>query len=322
VNLNEFISTLNAWGAGRTPFLFLIDFELKRPLAFRLNEISPNQLRYYINGVSNCPACPDHREIVLQKLPVQFEEYKKRFDSVMYHLGYGNSFLVNLTVKTPVGFSGSLQEVFTQAKARYKCWYNEEFVVFSPETFVQICGNRIFSYPMKGTINAAIPDAAGQILNNEKEKAEHVTIVDLIRNDLSQVASSVEVTRFRYIEEIRSSHSRLLQVSSQVTGLLPQGYHNRLGEVLVKLLPAGSVSGAPKQKTCAIIRQAEGEDRGYYTGVMGIFDGEKLDSGVMIRYIERQGNKFYYRSGGGITTQSDVEKEYLEVIDKIYVPVG
>ncbi len=240
----------------------------------------------------------------------------------MYHLGYGNSFLVNLTVKTPVGFSGSLQEVFTQAKARYKCWYNEEFVVFSPETFVQICGNRIFSYPMKGTINAAIPDAAGQILNNEKEKAEHVTIVDLIRNDLSQVASSVEVTRFRYIEEIRSSHSRLLQVSSQVTGLLPQGYHNRLGEVLVKLLPAGSVSGAPKQKTCAIIRQAEGEDRGYYTGVMGIFDGEKLDSGVMIRYIERQGNKFYYRSGGGITTQSDVEKEYLEVIDKIYVPVG
>jgi para-aminobenzoate synthetase component 1 len=89
----------------------------------------------------------------------------------------------------------------------------------------------------------------------------------------------------------------------------------------VSLLPAGSVCGAPKAKTLEIIRTAESEDRGYYTGVVGWFDGSKLDSGVMISYIEKQGDHFYYRSGGGITDQSELQKEYQELIDKIYVPV-
>jgi para-aminobenzoate synthetase component 1 len=70
-----------------------------------------------------------------------------------------------------------------------------------------------------------------------------------------------------------------------------------------------------------IIREAEGEERGYYTGVFGYYDGNVLDSGVMIRFIERQGTKYFYRSGGGITTQSVAESEYQEVIDKVYVPV-
>ena len=87
------------------------------------------------------------------------------------------------------------------------------------------------------------------------------------------------------------------------------------------LLPAGSVSGAPKPKTIAIIREAEKESRGYYTGVFGYFDGHELNSGVMIRFIEKQGNTYYYRSGGGITTQSDALTEYQETISKVYVPV-
>ena len=66
---------------------------------------------------------------------------------------------------------------------------------------------------------------------------------------------------------------------------------------------------------------AEGEQRGYYTGVFGYFDGKQLDSGVMIRFIEKTGEKYYYRSGGGITTQSIAEKEYQELIDKVYVPL-
>jgi para-aminobenzoate synthetase component 1 len=66
----------------------------------------------------------------------------------------------------------------------------------------------------------------------------------------------------------------------------------------------------------------EGEKRGFYTGVFGYFDGQDLDSGVMIRFIERRGDKYFYRSGGGITTQSVVESEYQEAIDKVYVPVA
>jgi len=89
----------------------------------------------------------------------------------------------------------------------------------------------------------------------------------------------------------------------------------------MRLLPAGSVSGAPKKKTVEIIRNAEGQDRGYYTGIFGFFDGNNLDSGVMIRYIEKIGDQLVYRSGGGITTHSNWKSEYQELIDKVYVPI-
>ena len=130
------------------------------------------------------------------------------------------------------------------------------------------------------------------------------------------------VTRFRYIDEVRTWEKNLLQVSSEICGHLDKDYANYLGDILLKLLPAGSVSGAPKPKTLEIIRAVEEEDRGYYTGVFGYFNGKDLDSGVMIRFIENKDGKYFYRSGGGITTQSDVESEYQETIDKVYVPVA
>ena len=88
-----------------------------------------------------------------------------------------------------------------------------------------------------------------------------------------------------------------------------------------ELLPAGSISGAPKQKTVEIIQEAESGPRGFYTGVFGYYDGKALDSGVMIRFIEKENDTFYYRSGGGITSKSDLESEYKELIQKIYVPI-
>jgi para-aminobenzoate synthetase component 1 len=175
---------------------------------------------------------------------------------------------------------------------------------------------------MKGTIDASIPDAEKIILRDPKELAEHVTIVDLLRNDLSQVATDVQVSRFRYIEKIVTNQKDLLQVSSEIRGSLPPDFRMNLGNILATLLPAGSVSGAPKPKTLEIISVAEGEPRGYYTGVFGVFDGTDLDSAVMIRYIEKQNDTFFYRSGGGITTQSSVKQEYQEVKDKVYLPIG
>jgi para-aminobenzoate synthetase component 1 len=200
--------------------------------------------------------------------------------------------------------------------------YENSFLVFSPETFVRIDGGKIFAYPMKGTIDASIPDAGEKILADQKEMAEHVTIVDLLRNDLSRVAENVRVTRFRYVDRIKTIDKDLLQVSSEITGDLPPESANHLGDILVKLLPAGSVSGAPKSKTLEIIRRAEIEPRGYYTGVVGLFDGNVFDSGVMIRFLERAQGELYYRSGGGITVQSAAEKEYQEAIDKVYVPLN
>ena len=174
---------------------------------------------------------------------------------------------------------------------------------------------------MKGTIDAGLPDAENILLHDEKEIAEHYTIVDLIRNDLSMVAENVVVEKFRYLAEIHSNKKNLLQASSKIKGTLPEGYQNNLGELLFTLLPAGSVSGAPKKKTIEIIQQSEEEPRGYYTGVAFYSDGENVDSCVLIRFIEKENEKYYYRSGGGITVNSEMEKEYQELNDKIYVPV-
>ena len=175
---------------------------------------------------------------------------------------------------------------------------------------------------MKGTIDAAIPDAEKIIMENRKELAEHVTIVDLIRNDISMVAVDVHVETFRYVEKIHSCGKDLLQVSSKISGILECGFPDHVGNIIETLLPAGSITGAPKMKTVEIIKEVEGYNRGYYTGVFGYFDGKNLDSCVMIRFIEKINGTMFYKSGGGITVYSDPHSEYNELIDKIYVPVN
>ena len=322
MSISEFAQTLNAWSACSTPFLFIVDFELRKPLVFRLSELDPSVIRYSVNGFSNFAAKRNGSATVnLQKSPESFDTYLNRFEKVIRHLEYGDTFLTNLTICTPVSLDCTLDKVYEASQAKYKVWVRDQFLVFSPETFVKIMDRKVFSYPMKGTIDAGIPDAEQIILKDKKEEAEHVTIVDLIRNDLSQVATNVRVNRFRYIDTIHTNTKQLLQVSSEVVGDLAPDYKSRLGDIIVNLLPAGSVSGAPKQKTLEVIREAEEEERGYFTGVFGCFDGEKLDSGVMIRYIGQSGEQYHYRSGGGITTQSNAAQEYQEAIDKIYVPL-
>lgn len=88
-----------------------------------------------------------------------------------------------------------------------------------------------------------------------------------------------------------------------------------------KMLPAGSIVGAPKIKAFEIIKSVEGYDRGYYTGVCGVFDGVSLDSFVLIRYVEKRDDGYIYKSGGGITIESNCNDEYNEILKKIYVPL-
>lgn len=321
MELAEFVKTMNRWGQEKVPFLFIIDFEMMNPVILKLNEVDTTEIVYSINGFTNIVNEKRSETIVIEKSPGAFLAYKKKFDKVLAYLEYGDTFLTNLTISTEIKLECSLWEIFFQSAAKYKLLFKNQFLVFSPETFVQIRDGKIFSYPMKGTIDASLPNAKEKILSDKKELAEHVTIVDLIRNDLSQVSSHVNVNRFRYIDEVRTGTKNLFQVSSEVCGQLDSQYRNYLGDILLKLLPAGSVSGAPKPKTLEIIREVEEENRGYYTGVFGYYNGSELDSGVMIRFIENRAGKYFYRSGGGITTQSVVESEYQEAIDKVYVPV-
>lgn len=314
------IKLLNSWGKTKTPFVFLIDFECKKPRYWKLNE-PIEDFKFKFPGFTNVETENSNihnKELTFYKQPITFEQYNEKFEKVKKEIEYGNSFLVNLTVETPIKINYSLAEVFNSIQTKYACWLKNEFVCFSPESFVCIKKGKIYGYPMKGTIDAKLPNAKQILINDTKELAEHATIVDLIRNDLSKVAYNVKVTNFRFYEEIKTQHTILGQISSEIEGQLPSNFNEYIGDIIFKLLPAGSVSGAPKERTKKIIFDAEQVERGYYTGVAGYFDGENMDSCVLIRYLQENA---IYRSGGGITFQSDALKEYQEIVDKVYVPI-
>jgi para-aminobenzoate synthetase component 1 len=321
--LHKVVQLMNAYGKKAVPFLFIIDYEMKEPLVYELDSLNLTEIFYSIDRFQNLTGIDcKQKELLFYKEPIDKEKYAKAFLKVQQNIKAGNTYLLNLTFPTRIEMNLSFEEIFELSNAPYKLLYKNQFVVFSPETFVKIYDGKIFSYPMKGTIDADIENAAEIILNDTKEIAEHITIVDLIRNDLSVVSKNVTVDRFRYIEEIKTHEKTLLQVSSQISGTLPKNYSENLGDIIFNLLPAGSISGAPKKKTFEIIKEVEIAPRNYYTGIFGIFDGKNLDSAVMIRFIENIDGQYYFKSGGGITYQSDMEMEYQELVDKVYVPIN
>lgn len=312
---------INALALRKTPFLFAVDFELSNGILVE-NPLRQKKILFRTPQATNInekfhPADQDKRVIAY---PEPFPTYNGKFKQVMDALQKGDSFLTNLTVKTRIETPLSLQEIAQASTSPYTLCLPDKFVCFSPERFIRIAHGTVSTNPMKGTLNADIPDAETVILSNPKETAEHHTIVDLLRNDLGIIAHDITVNRFRYIDRITTGQRDILQVSSEITGVLDENYLSGLGDLIFKLLPAGSVSGAPKPSTLQIIRKAEGEPRGYYTGIFGYFDGEAFDSAVMIRFIEEENGITYFRSGGGITASSEARSEYNEVFEKIYLP--
>ncbi len=318
--MDKLIKRINQWGTERFPFLLLIDFEMDETLALPLSEVDPNHISYRFNGQTNSQAIiKEPPSLIWEPTFPTKNQYLKAFDRVQKGLSRGDSFLTNLTFPTEIQTNWDLKTVFDQTLAPYKLWWKDRFTVFSPESFVQIKNNRIFSYPMKGTSPTYLPKQL--LLDNDKEKAEHATIVDLIRNDLSMVAKKVRVDRYRYLDKIHTNKANLWQTSSQISGLLPNNYHKNLGDIIFKLLPAGSISGAPKRKTLNIIKQAEQQKRGFYTGVAFLWNGYTLDSCVLIRFLEKTAKNKKYWSGGGITAYSNWEEEYKELKEKVYLPI-
>lgn len=371
----EIIDKINQLASQDEPFLFVINYQGDKAFIRLLSDINPEECLFDFEGRGN----PSHvwketwkegtseeeiwkeetlkeeiSETTWQIEPPLYEDYERSFNIVKSNIMAGNSYLTNLTCQVPVSCNLSLEDIFHRAKGKYKLLLRRKrnltpFVCFSPETFVRIKGGRIYSYPMKGTLDASLPDAEKQLMEDRKEAAEHATIVDLIRNDLSRVAEDVRVDKYRYIDVLHTNKGDILQTSSEISGRLPEDYPHHLGEILDAQLPAGSITGAPKDKTMQIIQEAEGYDRGFYTGIMGIYDQGELNSAVMIRFIEEEtspvdfetdgeknfkakegkasegkepkaSRELYFKAGGGITSKSDCQREYEEVIQKIYLP--
>ena len=382
----EIIDKINRLASQEEPFLFVINYQGDKAFIHQLSDINPEECLFDFEGRRNFPEAKNENlkekiseeisekenssETTWQIEPPLYDDYERSFNIVKSNIWAGNSYLTNLTCKVPVSCNLSLESIFHRAKGKYKLLLRKKrtqaedkthlkeenieenltpFVCFSPETFVRIKGGRIYSYPMKGTLDASLPNAEKQLMEDRKEAAEHATIVDLIRNDLSRVAEDVRVDKYRYIDVLHTNKGNILQTSSEISGRLPEDCPHHLGEILDAQLPAGSITGAPKDKTMQIIQEAEGYDRGFYTGIMGIYDQGELNSAVMIRFIEEEtspvdfetdgeknfkakegkasegkepkaSRELYFKAGGGITSKSDCQREYEEVIQKIYLP--
>ncbi len=300
--------------------MFVLSYDLSK---FYIQKLSllPSSIKFEFDSkeIKNTK-----QETILEKFPIDFNQYKTKFDLLQEEIKSGNSYLCNLTAKTKIKTSMTLDEIYNLVQSKFKLRFQNEsdnFVCFSPERFIEIKENKIFTYPMKGTIDASIPNAKEIILNDKKEMAEHTMVVDLLRNDLGIIANNVRVDKFRYVEKINAGDKKLLQISSEISANLENNWNEKIGDIITSLLPAGSITGTPKRKTVEILEKLEDYNRDFYTGIFGVFDGEKLDSSVMIRFIEEDidKNKFY-KSGGGITCDSDVLNEYQELLDKIYLP--
>lgn len=193
----------------------------------------------------------------------------------------------------------------------------------SPEALVKVQGTRVFTHPIAGSRpRGATPELdqglADDLLADDKERAEHLMLVDLARNDLLRVcdAGTVEVTEFMRIE--RFSH--IMHIVSSVEGSL-RSDRNAV-DVFRATFPAGTLSGAPKPRALEIIDELEPAGRGVYGGVVGYFDfAGNADLAIAIRTATLVGGKAYVQAGGGIVADSVPDLEYQESVNKAAAPL-
>ena len=200
-----------------------------------------------------------------------------------------------------------------------------EYEIFgsSPENLISRDGDELMIEPIAGTRKVSTDETeneaiAGDLLSDPKELLEHRMLVDLARNDLGKISEygSVHVERSMEIRRFSS----VMHIVSQVRSRLRKGFEN--SEIINAVFPAGTVSGAPKDRAIRIINDLETSPRGPYAGCLGLIDDQRMDMALAIRTIYGNGNGYFVRSGAGIVKDSDPEREVDEIRMKSYSAVG
>lgn len=157
-------SDLNSFGKKRKPFLFISDFKAQNLKIIELKNIDEHDVEFCINE----HYAVVHHDNILEKKPLSFNRYKEKFNFVIEKIKSGDTYLLNLTQPTEIETTLSLKDIYKSANAHYKLRYKDEFVCFSPEKFIYIKDSKIHTFPMKGTIDASLPNAKEIILSNKK----------------------------------------------------------------------------------------------------------------------------------------------------------
>ena len=253
------------------------------------------------------------------------EEYCNLVEKAKDYIYEGDIFQVVLSNLIEANIEGSLFDVYrvlrTTNPSPYMFYFssdNIEIAGASPETLVKLVDNTIYTFPLAGTrprgktYNEDL-SLEKELLSDEKELAEHNMLVDLGRNDIGKISEIGSVKLSKYMDIVRFSH--VMHIGSTIEAKIREEYDYL--SAIDSILPAGTLSGAPKIRACSIINELENNKRGIYGGAIGYIDlTGNLDTCITIRVAYARNNKVFIRSGAGIVADSIGENEYNECLNK------
>lgn len=253
------------------------------------------------------------------------EEYTNMVEKTKYYIKEGDIFQGVISRRFEADYDGSLLNAYrvlrTTNPSPYMYFMQCEDIQIagtSPETMVKLTGKELVTFPVAGTRRRGKTEEEDktlerELLEDEKECAEHNMLVDLARNDIGRLSElgSVKVREYMQIHRF----SKVMHIASVVTGTIRED--KDMCDAVSTVLPAGTLSGAPKIRACEIIEELEKEPRGIYGGAIGYLDlSGNMDVCIAIRTAVKKGNKVYVQAGAGIVADSVPEMEYQECMDK------
>lgn len=266
------------------------------------------------------------RDGVIVKQSDTLEEYSRKVNKIKEYIKEGHIFQTVLSQRWTIetgqdGFS-LYKELRVLNPSPYLYYFNFgdfEVIGSSPEMLVKQKDNHIYTCPIAGTRKRGKDEAEDErlkadLLSDEKEKAEHIMLVDLARNDMGRISEfgTVKVTQFMQVQ----NYSHVMHIVSQVEGQKKGSYHPL--DLVASFLPAGTLSGAPKIRAMEIIDELETVKRGLYGGATGYVDfSGNMDFCITIRTMIKKQNKVYIQGGAGIVADSVPENEYYECCNKV-----
>lgn len=253
------------------------------------------------------------------------EEYCKMVEKTKHYIKEGDIFQGVISRRFEAEYDGSLLNAYRVLRTTNPSPYmyymhikDMQIAGTSPETMVKLTNGKLMTFPVAGTRKRGKDREEDfalekELLADKKECAEHNMLVDLARNDIGRIAEygSVKVEDYMAIHRF----SKVMHIASTVTGTLAKG--KTCGDTVEALLPAGTLSGAPKFRACEIIDELEPVPRGVYGGAIGYLDfSGNLDVCIAIRTAVKKGKKVYVQAGAGIVADSIPENEYQECANK------
>jgi anthranilate synthase component I len=254
------------------------------------------------------------------------EEYMQIVEKTKKYIYEGDIFQAVLSNKLEAKASGSLLDVYRRLRisnaSPYMFYFSSDDIEIagaSPETLVKLEDKELSTFPLAGTRKRGMTEEEDKklikdLLSDEKEKAEHNMLVDLGRNDIGKISKFGSVKVDKYMEIVKFSH--VMHIGSTVKSVIREDKDAL--NAIEAVLPAGTLSGAPKIRACEIIDELEKDKRGIYGGAIGYIDfSGNMDTCISIRLAYKKSDRLVIRSGAGIVADSDPELEYEECVNKM-----